>query len=320
MWSAFVSTLNLILTAKWNVQLKLSSIPHSLLVSSLALLLVFRTNSAYQRFAEGRKIWEKILSVSRNMSRMATLYRKELGNPRLNRILRLLAVFPYLLRNHVKPQIVKDETINDGVMREQGKESINGSPQQTNQVLPWSLLPPTALAKCTSALNRPLWICDALSHEINQVQYTDNFTSRERLTFLSLISKLSDAVGECERIHQTAVPLNYARHSLRSLTFWLLTLPICLVGELGLLTAPVMGAIAWIMLGVYQIGYTIEDPFQGSLRLRVLCDAIYRNVMCDQKGNLVNRKSAFEMNDEEVSEWRELPPEPEVTPQQEESW
>jgi predicted membrane chloride channel (bestrophin family) len=31
--------------------------PHSLLTSSLGLLLVFRTNSAYQRFVEGRKIW-----------------------------------------------------------------------------------------------------------------------------------------------------------------------------------------------------------------------------------------------------------------------
>lgn len=51
LWSAFVSMLNLLLSTKWNVQLKLSSIPHSLLVSSLALLLVFRTNSAYQRFA-----------------------------------------------------------------------------------------------------------------------------------------------------------------------------------------------------------------------------------------------------------------------------
>ena len=258
------------------------------------------------------------------MSRMATLYRNELGSPRLNRILRLLAVFPYLLRNHVKPPIIKDETailINDGVMREHGKESTNGLTTDRRQVsLPWSLLPPTVLAKCTSSLNRPLWICDALSDEINRVEYTNNFTSRERLTFLSLISKLSDAVGECERIHQTAVPLNYARHSLRSLTFWLLTLPICLVGELGLLTAPVMGAISWIMLGVYQIGYTIEDPFQGSLRLRVLCDAIYRSVMCDNKGNLVNRKSAFEMNDEEVSEWMELPPEPEARPHQEAPW
>eukprot|EP00567_Pseudictyota_dubia_P009111 CAMPEP_0197462970 /NCGR_PEP_ID=MMETSP1175-20131217/60541_1 /TAXON_ID=1003142 /ORGANISM="Triceratium dubium, Strain CCMP147" /LENGTH=52 /DNA_ID=CAMNT_0042998605 /DNA_START=52 /DNA_END=207 /DNA_ORIENTATION=+ len=40
-----------------------------------------------------------------------------------------------------------------------------------------------------------------------------------------------------------------------------------------------MAVIAWLLLGVYEIGYSIEDPFQGSLRLNILCDAIYRDVM-----------------------------------------
>ena len=46
-----------------------SSIPsNSLTISALGLLLVFRTNSAYHRFAEeGRKIGEEILSVVRDL-------------------------------------------------------------------------------------------------------------------------------------------------------------------------------------------------------------------------------------------------------------
>jgi predicted membrane chloride channel (bestrophin family) len=73
-----------------------------------------------------------------------------------------------------------------------------------------------------------------------------------------------------------------------------------------LLTGPVMGAIAWLMLGVYQIGYMIEEPFQGSLRLRVLCDAIYRDVMSNNKGGLINRESAFVIEDEEMDEWSKM--------------
>jgi predicted membrane chloride channel (bestrophin family) len=245
---------------------------------------------------------------------MATLYVDEVGTARLNRILRLLAAFPYLLRLHVQPGRVNSNVIVVNVE----SESVNGQSTQQEasqqvvdrQVLPWCLLPPTALQKCMNSSNRPLWICDRLSEELQNVDYTDNYTSRERLVFLSQIGTLSKSVGECERIHQTAVPLNYARHSLRSLTFWLLTLPFCLVGELHLLTAPVMGAIAWLMLGVYQIGYTIEDPFQGSLRLRVLCDAIYRDVMTGNDGTLLNRQSAFEIDNDEVEEWSEMPPEP----------
>jgi len=43
---------------------------HSLLGSALGLLLVFRTNTAYNRFWEGRKIWEKLLNHVRDMARL----------------------------------------------------------------------------------------------------------------------------------------------------------------------------------------------------------------------------------------------------------
>jgi hypothetical protein len=46
---------------------------HSLLGSALGLLLVFRTNTAYNRFWEGRIIWEKLLTSIRNFGRM-TVY------------------------------------------------------------------------------------------------------------------------------------------------------------------------------------------------------------------------------------------------------
>lgn len=96
-------------------------------------------------------------------------------------------------------------------------------------------------------------------------------------------------------------PLNYARHSLRSLTIWLFSLPFTLVSEFGVLTAPVMGVISWLLFGVYQIGSTIEDPFQGSLRLSILCDAIFRDVMYD--ADMKNqRDSAFQL-EAELYEW-----------------
>lgn len=323
-WSTLVSIVHkmLMILGKTGIanSMCLSSKPHSLLVNSLGLLLVFRTNTAYQRFAEGRKIWEKILSVSRNTSRMAILYEGELGTARLQRVLTLLAVFPYLLRHHIQPQCLETCAPEFALLLQVGSTQPVGRLSSfrrkdsshhkeccvDRRSLPWCLLPPRALRKCVNSANRPLWVCDRLAQELNQVVYTDNFTSRERLTFLSHIGKLSEHVGECERIHQTAVPLNYARHSLRSLTFWLLSLPFCLVGEMDLLTGPVMGVIAWLMLGVYQIGYMIEDPFQGSLRLRVLCDAIYRDVMSNNTGGLITRKSAFIIEDEELDEWSKI--------------
>ncbi len=41
---------------------------HSLVGFVLSLLLVFRTNSAYERWREGRKIWRSFVNNSRNLA------------------------------------------------------------------------------------------------------------------------------------------------------------------------------------------------------------------------------------------------------------
>ena len=55
---------------------------------------MFRTNTAYNRFWEGRKIWEKILSSLRDLGRMTVLYGDVIESARVQRILHLLCVFP----------------------------------------------------------------------------------------------------------------------------------------------------------------------------------------------------------------------------------
>lgn len=247
---------------------------------------------------EGRKIWEHILSVSRNLSRMVQLYSKEVGTGRKRRVLNLIAAYPYLLRHHIRRGCLCDDR-GEGIeerfrlklcdrgqraveTRHEGDKSLNTPlPPQTCYVdrrdIPWSLIEKPELV--TDSQNRPLWVCDRLGQELVNIPYGPNFTSRERLAMLGAVDKLTNAIGQCERIHQTAVPLNYARHSLRSLTLWLFTLPFALVKDMGILTAPVTALVAWLLFGVYQIGYSIEDPFQGSLRLSNLCDAIRHDVL-----------------------------------------
>jgi putative membrane protein len=48
--------------------LKNISILHTLLGGVISLLLVFRTNSAYDRWWEGRKLWGELTNNSRNLS------------------------------------------------------------------------------------------------------------------------------------------------------------------------------------------------------------------------------------------------------------
>lgn len=327
-WGVFISVLHRTLINK-NLEhiarrLCIPTAPHSLTVSALGLLLVFRTNSAYQRFTEGRKIWEQILNTARELSRLVVLYENEIGIDKRRRVQRLLAAFPYLLRFRIRPNSIMKKMNDPKFTRDpeyslylyQDHAAMDTDPEAAavaaeeettgfgrrkprdlywvdKRTLPWRLLPGSAIQDCARAQNRPLWVCDRMAKELHSVPDGPSFTARERLTLLSKVDSLSRAIGSCERIHQTVVPLNYARHALRSLTMWLISLPLALVKDLGLLTGPVLFILSWMLFGVYEIGYSIEDPFQGTLRLSILCDAIRRDVIADE----VIRNTAFKLTE-----------------------
>ena len=282
------------------------------------LLMQFFT-TFYIPFQEGRKTWESIQNTCRDITRMISVYENDIGIKRKHRIQRLVASLPYLLHHHIQPRCldhtkceqIKDTSnallLNEPRPIRMGRSKTKITARECwvdKRSLPWCLLPDSVLQKCSQSHNRPLWTVDRLGLEITEIKYTNNWTSRERLDLLKSASKLNECIGHCERLHQTAVPLNYARHALRSLTLWSFTLPFGLIDKLGLLTGPTVGMVAWLMFGVYQIGHTIEDPFQGSLRLTDMCNSIYRDVMYGDRNEAgMRRQSAFRKDGEKESDW-----------------
>ena len=93
------------------------------MVSALGLLLVFRTNSAYQRFVEGRKIWGEIVNSARDLYRYIMMYENEIGVEKRRRIQRLLAAFPFLLRHRVRPNLVMHR-VDDNMFERDPKNTL----------------------------------------------------------------------------------------------------------------------------------------------------------------------------------------------------
>jgi predicted membrane chloride channel (bestrophin family) len=307
--------------------MQMSAQPHSLMMSSLGLLLVFRTNSAYQRFSEGRVIWENIANSSRDLYRMIMLYERDISTEKRRRVQSLMAAFPYLLRHRIRPNLVMKRLDDEEHQRDpentlllyQDKSTKDTDPEAAavadaeeetgrgrrktrplywvdKRSLPWRLLPAEALEKLARTQNRPLWVCDRMAAELRWVPDGPTFTNRERLALLTHVDKLSRCIGDAERIHQTVVPLNYARHTLRALTMWCFSLPFALLKDMRVLTGPVLFLVSWLLFGVYEIGYAIEDPFQGTLRLSILCDTIRRDVLGDNV-----RSTAFVLESPEIN-------------------
>ncbi len=225
---------------------------HSLLGGALGLLLVFRTNTAYNRFWEGRRIWEKILTHLRDVGRMAIVYSDVMTVSQVERILKLLCAFPIVLQEHVQgfsaPNLLND------YLSEADKQCID------------------------RVTNRPFFILNKISKEIRWIPESPSFTSRERLAMAKHIDDLSSTIGACERIVQTPVPLTYARHTSRFLSLFCLSMPIALVGELGAYVVPFVSFVAWSLFGIQEIGMMIEEPFQRALKLEVFANTIRRDL------------------------------------------
>ena len=183
---------NWIRGAKWADHMLITKTPHSLLGSALGLLLVFRTNTAYSRFWEGRKIWEHVTNLSRDTSRMVRLYRREMGAAKVERCLGLLAAFPFLLRQRVQPRWLIEKVKKDKRFSKYAEEGEGGGIEEENdegglgfswvdkRKTPWKLMPKGSLEPCVASQNRPLWICDRLGSEFVSIKDSETFTNRER--------------------------------------------------------------------------------------------------------------------------------------------
>lgn len=225
---------------------------HALLGSVLGLLLVFRTNTAYNRFWEGRRIWERVLSVSRDLARFALVFSESISQARVERMLHLVCLFPMVLQEHVQGY-ADQQALREHLLAEE-------------------------VAGIGRVTNKPYFVTCKLAQEIVAVSESQKFTARERQTMLKYADDLSGCIGACERLVQTPVPLSYARHTSRFLSLFCLTAPLALVQELGISVIPFVTLMSWSLFGIQEIGMMIEDPFQGALRLEVFANTIRRDV------------------------------------------
>ncbi|HEY9639586.1 MAG TPA: bestrophin family ion channel, partial [Coleofasciculaceae cyanobacterium] len=78
----------------------------------LGLMLVFRTNTAYERFWEGRKLWGNLINAVRNLSRniWVTVLEKNVGDRQAKtETLRLIVAFVVATKLHLRQESVNSE-------------------------------------------------------------------------------------------------------------------------------------------------------------------------------------------------------------------
>jgi len=101
LWAICVSLFFSLAPADWQVNemIQVPSWPHEIIGGFLSILLVFRTDQAYQRFWEGRAMWADVAGHVRSMT-MVTVTVLE-GDVR-DVVMAHLCVFPVMLKQHLR--------------------------------------------------------------------------------------------------------------------------------------------------------------------------------------------------------------------------
>lgn len=228
---------------------------HSLVGMALGLLLVFRTNSSYDRFWEGRKLWGGMVNECRNLARQSDVYLQ--GSEDLRRELILwTASFPYAAMS-----------------------SLRGS----RVVAPCSSqLPAEQVQKVLQAQHLPLAVAGQITQVLRAARDRQVISDYLLGQFDHNINLLIGYIGACERIHRTPIPFAYMVHLRRALILYCFTLPFALVGDLHWWTIAGTFLLAFVFFGIEEIGVEIEDPFgldENDLPLERFCQTIERNLL-----------------------------------------
>jgi putative membrane protein len=224
----------------------------------LGLLLVFRTNTAYERFWEGRKAWGTLVNTIRNLSRIIWVSVAE-PSPQAHqdkiKILHLLVAFAVATKLHLRSQPLNEEI--------------------------WALLPESGYRKLEDLNNPPLeiafWISNYLQREYDQ----NNINAYQLTAMLRLADTMVDVLGSCERILKTPIPLAYAIHLRQLIFLYCFITPFQIVNTLHWATAFVVGIIAFTVFGIEEIGVEIENPFghdANDLPLDQICQTMQANL------------------------------------------
>jgi len=231
---------------KKGAQVKIPMTGHSLLGSSLGLLLGYRTNSAYARFWEARGLWTKAKVLTRNLT-LLMKYHISAHSPRSSaKFLKLLTAYPGALMFLCLGGTAK--------LSEHTQKYLPYLPVEYAEEanLPCILL----IVELQKALHA--------AKEESRTSGKDFVEASHLHAACHMVEELMGVMASCEKILRTPVPWTYTRHTSRFLTIWLGTLPFTLIGDMKpWLMVAIVIASSYCMIGIEEIGHLIEQPFLG---------------------------------------------------------
>ena len=200
----------------------------------ISLVLVFRINSAYDRWWEGRKMWGALLNNSRNLAiKVNALIPSEDENSR-KEIQLLLSNYAISLKEHLR-----------------GNSAEN--------LLTYSLY--FKKEAYLNAAHKPNYIAKLLAACLINYFKTQHNKHDDYLFIHQHINELTDVCGACERIKNTPIPYSYSIFIKKIVFLYIITMPISFGLSMGYWSIPIVMVMFYAFASLELISEEIEDPF-----------------------------------------------------------
>lgn len=226
--------------------LEVSPTPLAILGSGLAFFVSFRTNNAYARWWEGRRLWGGLVNATSMLATQIASYLPWDGE-RPSRTQRefvlLVSLYIHVLRTNLRDQPsladpeVKRLLDTDGLYGEAERAALAKAPNLAHAVL--------------DRIHRTL-AAEARAGRLPELA----LTSMDRS-----IADLLDMQGGSERIKRTPMPPAYGLISHYLALSFGLVFPLALHDDLELWVVPLNMLVAGSFLFVDELGRVLEDPF-----------------------------------------------------------
>ncbi|KAJ2614299.1 hypothetical protein H4S08_001777 [Coemansia sp. RSA 1365] len=265
----------------------------------LSLLLVFRTNSAYDRYWEGRKIWQDLKVTSRNMIRNVWCGMQEKSaedSARKRQALKEVAALVISIKHYIRGEDGLEYADYDGLLTPEFRMRVmtqgsnytygaigdsvgHNSPQVGGSSTEICIQQQQGNEgwERTTDIPLPSKIMYEIQKSVEYMQKNGLVPAQLYVNMLNLVNGLGGLIGGCERIISTPIPLAYHIHLHHSLYLYLMVLPWS-TGSMGLAKCIILQAIiSFMMIGIDAISREIQNPFgydANDLPLDAFCESL----------------------------------------------
>ena len=227
---------------------------HSLLGFVISLLLVFRTNTAYDRWWEGRKQWGALVNVSRNFSLKINAFIPEEEKERKSKLAAMTASYAGVLRDHLR--------------------------NESTYVIA-SNLPEFMKDEVGDVQHIPNYLANVMQRSLLMMYQKEEISEGAYLAMLQDLNAFTDICGACERIKKTPIPYTYNIFIKKFIFAYIMTMPFGFVSDFGYMTIGITVFTFYALASLEIIAEEIEDPFgkdSNDLPTDDLAETIRKNV------------------------------------------